>query len=271
MKIYTKKYHLVLCLFFSVSAFAQTKLDLTRCTADKAGEVPVYSNDFKWGMSLDEIKSKANDIYSSEKRLAKRVYYDSALKTLVFPFSPDRGGNVKIPDAFIKTIQRQVEKAFERGYVDALIFPDMGHSHFLIPEALYQKQLDPIPNDKFNLLYEKMFSMKEMKVVYHTAEQLKVMDENKKLIDDKKLMWRYFTRNLVGTNTAEPEIELVNATATSDANTLGEVAGYHWWGGGFNISASKSGCIPFKKGNQILYFDLSLYDLEPEPGTGGGD
>lgn len=266
-----KKYSALIVLFLAMNVFAQTNPDPRRCQPEKSGEIPVYSNDFKWGLSLADVKSLSGVMYDSQKRLAKRAYYDETLKTLVFPYDSSRGGNVKIPAAFLKAVQRHVEKSFERNYIDAVMFPDMGHSHFLIPEALYKKQLDPIPPNQFNQLYEKMFNMKEMKVVYHTAEQLSVMDGNKKLLDDKKLQWRYYTRNLVGQNLPEPDLELVNATATSDANTMGEadMPGYHWWGAGFNIHANKNGCIGFKKGNQIMYFDLSLYDLESEPGTGG--
>lgn len=263
MKITHLFYVLVL---FSLAAQGQVN---PRCNPEAAGETPVYSSDFRWGMTMTDITSKANEMYSSGKRLAKRAYYDSSLKTFVFPFDSERGGNIKIPASFIKAVQRHVEKAFERGYVDALMFPDMGHSHFIIPEALYQKVIDPIPVNQFNLLYEKMFAMKEMKVVYHTAEQIKVMDQEKKLLDDKKLQWRYYTRNLIGQNLPEPDVEIFNATAQSEANTVGEVEGYHWWGGGFNINASKDGCFAFKKGNKTFYFDLSLYDLESAPGSGG--
>lgn len=256
-------------LFVVCSAGASAALDPKRCSAQLPEEIPVYSSDFKWNLTLDEIKTIANNMYKSEKRLAKRAYYDESVKSIVFPESPSRGGNAKIPDQFAKTIAKHAEKAFARGYVDALIFPDMGHSHFLIPLSFYKKEIEPLPVSQFNLLYEKIMKNKGVKVVYHTAEQLQVMDESKKLIDDKKLQWRYFTRNLVGHNTVDPDIELVNATATSNANTMGEVSGYYWWGGGFNIHANQNGCFEFKKDGKTLYFDLSLYDLEPAPGSEG--
>ncbi len=259
----------ILIVFSSV--FAAAAPDLKRCAAQLPGEVPVYSSDFRWNLTLEEIKNLGSTMYGSEKRLGKRAYYDEAMKSLVFPEGPVRGGNVRIPEQFVKTVGKHVEKAFIRGYVDALIFPDMGHSHFLIPLGFYKKEIAPLPVDKFNLLYEKIMNNKDVKVVYHTAEQLQVMSEDKKLLDDKKLQWRYFTRNLVGHNTVDPDLELVNATTTSDANTMGEVSGYFWWGGGFNIHANKNGCFEFKKDGKVLYFDLSLYDLEPAPGSDGMD
>ncbi|MEQ1723880.1 MAG: hypothetical protein ABL930_11945 [Pseudobdellovibrio sp.] len=262
------KYFISALFFLSVNSFAQN-IDLKRCSADLAGEVPVYSSDFKWNLSLEEIRNLANVMYKSEKRLAKRAYYDESLKSYVFPMDASRGGSVKIPEQFAKTIAKHVEKAFVRGYIDAVLFPDMGHSHFLVPLPFYKKEIDPIPVNQFNTLYEKIMKNKDIKVVYHTAEQLKVIGEDKKLIDNKQLQWRYFTRNLVGHNTPDPDIELVNATATSEANTMGEMMGYYWWGAGFNIHANQNGCFAFKKEGKTMYFDLSLEDLAPVPGSGG--
>lgn len=256
-----------LVIISSLHSFAAQ--DLKRCMAELPGEIPVYSTDFKWNLTLEEIKNLANIMYNSEKRLARRAHYDGVMKSLVFPDDATRGGNVRIPEQFVKTVAKHVEKAFSRGYVDALIFPDMGHSHFLVPMSFYKKEIAPLPVNQFNILYEKIMKNKEVKVVYHTAEQLQVMDENKKLFDDKKLQWRYFTRNLVGHNTPDPDIELINATATSTANTVEKVSGYYWWGAGFNIHANQNGCFEFKKDGKTLYFDLSLYDLEPAPGSGG--
>ncbi len=255
-----------LLFFTAFQGFADP--DLKRCMSALPGEIPVYSSDFKWNLSLEEIKNLANIMYKSEKRLAKRAYYNEAAKSLVFPKGEDLGGNIRIPEQFVKTIAKHVEKAFARGYVDALIFSDMGHSHFLIPLSFYNKEIAPLSVNQFNqfnLLYEKIMKNKDIKVVYHTAEQLQVMDESKKLLDNKKLQWRYFTRNLVGHNTVDPDIEIINATATSAANTVGEISGYYWWGDGFNIHANQNGCFQFKKDGKILYFDLSLYDLEPAP------
>lgn len=93
---------------FSFQAVAQINVDLKRCIADLPGEVPVYSSDFKWNMTLEEIRNAAVTMYKSEKRLAKRAYYDEATKSYVFPMDASRGGNVKIPEQFVKTIAKHV-------------------------------------------------------------------------------------------------------------------------------------------------------------------
>jgi hypothetical protein len=255
-------------IFNLVWAQANTlRLDPKRCLADLPQEPQVYTSDFKWNMSLQDIRDASLKMYNSEKRLAQRAFLNSN-NELVFPNDDFRGGPIKLPMTFVNAVTKHIEKAFERGYIDAVLFPDMGHSHFLIPLAQYKKEIEPIPVNKFNVLYEKIFNSPNIKVVYHTAEQLRVMDESKKLIDDKYLQWRYYTRNLVGHNNANPDIELVNATATSNANTMGEVSGYYWWGGGFNIHANKNGCLSYKKDGKFFYYDISLQDLKPDPSLG---
>lgn len=254
-------------IFNMVFAQANTGLDPKRCLADLPQEPQVYSSDFKWNMSLQDIRDASTKMYNSEKRLAQRAFLNSN-NELVFPNDEFRGGPIKVPATFVKAVTKHIEKAFERGYIDAVLFPDMGHSHFLIPLDQYKKDIEPIPVSQFNVLYEKIFNNPNIKVVYHTAEQLRVMDENKKLIDDKYLQWRYYTRNLVGHNNANPDVELVNATATSNANTMGEVSGYYWWGGGFNIHANKNGCLSYKKDGKVYYFDISLEDLKSDPSLG---
>jgi hypothetical protein len=263
-----KYFYNIIFVFYSLTGAAA--LDTKRCLPELPGEIPVYSSDYKWDLTLDEITDIAISMYRSEKRLAQRAYYDRSMKSFVFPEGESLGGKVRIPEQFAKTIVKHVEKAFERGYVDALIFPDMGHSHFLVPMDFYKQEIEPLPLSQFNFIYQKIMQNKDVKVVYHTAEQLRFMDENKKLIDDKKLQWRFYTRNLVGHNTPEPDLEIFNATAENSANTMGEIRGYRWWGGGFNIHANKKGCFEFKRGGKAYYFDLSLRDLQPAPGIDAG-
>jgi hypothetical protein len=52
----------------------------------------------------------------------------------------------------------------------------------------------------------------------------------------------------------------------SPANTANELEGYKYWGAGFNLSAHKNGCFEYSVNGVTSRFDLSLYDLESEPG-----
>ena len=251
-------------LAFSLHSYA-FDIDTANCKKEAPGEIGVYEEDFKWNMSLEEIRNKAQELYQANKRLHERAYYDETLKSFVFPFTPVQGGTIRIPNNFIIAVTKHVEKAFERKYIDALLFPDMGHSHFLVPQKYYDKELRDLPVNQTNILYEKMMANKDVKVAYHTAEQLTTLDNENNPIKDKSVQWRYYTRNLIGHNNLNPDLEIFNATETSNANTMHEIPGYHWWGAGFNIHANKGGCFAFMKNGKKMYFDLSLKDIEPKP------
>lgn len=246
---------------------------IQRCQSPKVGEKQVYNQDFSWGMSLDDMKAKFQEIYHSGKRLKARAYYNKATGKFVLP--KDMSGGIKevsLSPKFIKSVRRHIEEALKHDYADYVMFPDMGHSHFLLPRDYYDKELANIPVSEMNILYEKMMASPQTKILYHTAEQLKVTDENDKLLPDRYLQWRFFTRNLVGDNRGEGNMKIYKAL-DSGANTIGEkeAHGDRWWGGGFNMSASVDGCFPYEQGGKTYYFDISLEDLpsDPEKGSGG--
>lgn len=216
----------------------------------------VYSEDFSWGVTLAEIKEKEELIYLSGKRLKERAYTRDG--KIYFSVEDDEA---EISLHFIEGLIKQVENAFEQKYVDALIFPDMGHSHFFIPMDIYNKDIKPIKNRK--LRYEKMYSMPELKILYHTAEQLKMVDENKILINDDELIWRYNTRNIVGDLNGSPLEVIVNDKSPfNTAHDYGAEGEYRYWGAGFNISGSIDGCFSYRRNGKDFYFDISLKDLE---------
>lgn len=243
--------------------------NMTHCAAEAAGETPVYSDDFKWGYSLGDIQERYKAIYGSGKRLGRRAFWNPKTGRLELPYDASRGGNVPLPENFVRAVIGHVEEAFASTYVDALIFPDMGHSHFLVPEELWKEKFDAYPVSAFNKLYEAMMSEPRLEVLYHTAEQLKTREKDGALVADPRTQFRYKTRNIVGGNPGPLRVE---QNPESTANTVNGVDGYKWWGGGFNISASKDGCFAASVGGRTVRFDLSLFDLEPSPGSmTGGD
>lgn len=241
--------------------------NMERCAPEAAGETPVYADDFKWGYSLGDIKERDKEIYASGKRLGRRAFWNPKTGRLELPYDSGRGGNVPLPEGFVRAVIGHVEEAFAASYVDALIFPDMGHSHFLIPEKLWEEKFEAYPVSEFNKLYEAMMSEPRLQVLYHTAEQLKTREEDGRLVADPRTQFRYKTRNIVGGNPGPLRVE---QNPQSTANTVNGVDGYRWWGGGFNISASKDGCFAASVGGRTVRFDLSLFDLEPSPGSQNG-
>lgn len=234
-----------------------------RCAPAQKDEKILYSSDFKWGYNPLEMIQKALDVYSSPKRLGRRAYWDAEKEKIFFPYEKDHGGAVEVSLDLIKTVAHQVERAFENKYIDAVFFPDMGHSHFLVPEKIMEQKYQSIPVENFSTLYREMLRDPEIKILYHTAEQLQVLDENKELLPDPHLQWRFRTRNLVGQNNPQSDLEILQ-NPESNANTVHGVSGYFWWGSGFNISANEKGCFEYRNQGQSFYFDLSLYDLEAD-------
>jgi hypothetical protein len=248
----------IITLFFLTSFQLKANIIRTEKCGKEISSDFVYSEDFSWGMSLDEIKKSEELIYLSGKRLKERAYTRDG--KVYFPLD---AREVEISQMFIEALVKQVENAFKQNYVDALVFPDMGHSHFFIPMDIYKNELRPIKDKKE--LYEKMYSLPELKILYHTAEQLKMLDENKNLINDKKLIWRYQTRNIVGDmNGSDMEVIVNEKSAFNTAHDYGAEGEYRYWGAGFNISGSKDGCFSYERNGQTYYFDISLKDLESQ-------
>lgn len=230
------------------------------CAPEGPGAARLGFADFKWGYTLPEMLAAFEKTYASDKRLGARAYWNAEKKRYELPYEDSRGGPVVLPPRLIAALTRHIEAAFAADYIDAVFFPDMGHSHLLIPDAVWKKVYDPYPVDKFSRMYEAMFDDPRIEIFYHTAEQLKMLESDKSVINDERVRWRHKTRNIAGLNTPDATLKVLQ-NPKSDANTVGEVPGYFWWGGGFNFSANKDGCFAYKAGGKTTRYDISLYDL----------
>ena len=239
-------------------------LEPDRCAPETERDEKIYSSDFRWNYTLPEMKEAFEKMYASRKRLPLRAYWNSEKKRYELPYMPERGGSVVLPESFIRNVARQIEQAYEKDCVDAVFFPDMGHSHFLIPKASWKSKYDAYPIDRFSEMYTEMFKDPEMEVFYHTAEQLKTRGQDGALVDDERTRWRHQTRNIAGRNSGDADLRVLQ-NPQSSANTVSEVEGFHWWGGGFNLSANENGCFSYQANGRTYYFDLSLFDLESAP------
>ncbi len=246
----------------AVSAVALLLLSLAagaerRCLPDGPDEQILRESDFRWNIDLEEIKARAQELYISPKRLIRKAYFKNG--NFVIPI--DSFGSVRdvrLTSTFIKSVTLHVEEGLKRRYVDAITFSDMGHSHFFIPQKFYDEVLSPIPIPEKHVFYETMLAHEGLKVLYHTAEQLKMTDDAGQLLPNRHTQWRFFTRNLVGDNGGLGKLELLhneehrhNTASTYDPD-------YRYWGGGFYISAHADGCFPFQHNGKTYYFDLNL-------------
>lgn len=233
------------------------------CGPPNQNEEFLYSEDFHWNMTMEEIETKFTSIYSSQRRLKGRAYWDNQMGSYILPL--DHGGEiqkVKIGETFISSVSRHIEKALQLSLAKAVIFPDMGHSHLLIPEDYFNREILPLPNSQTDLAYEKMLNSEKTKFLYHTAEQLKMKDAEQSLLSDRFLQWRFYTRNLVGDNFNQGLLD-IHSALDSKGNTANErhFPHFRWWGAGFNLSASQNGCFAYQSGDQTFYYDISLEDL----------
>lgn len=237
-----------------------------RCKPLSSEEQTLYSSDFRWGMDLVEMLQRWTAISQSPKRLGRRAYWDAEKKILKLPYESFRGGDIEVSETFIQTIARHIDQAFLKQYIDAVFFPDMGHSHLLIPQQLMTDIYSKYPVPQMSSFYRDVFRDSRIKVLYHTAEQLQTLDEAGQVLKDPHIQWRHHSRNIAGSLTPSAELEVLQNPA-SNANTVSEVPGYFWWGAGFNLSAHKDGCFEYSQAGHRFFFDLSMYDLEPDPGA----
>lgn len=241
----------------SVSQAAPTVAE--RCKRPAQNEPFVYSDDFKTWYTLEDMGKAFEETYQSGRRLKGRAFYDENLKSMVLTHHT---GPVKINSDFIKSVTRQVEISLERRYADFLFFPDMGHSHLHLPTEDYDRMKSVSP---INVMYEKFFAYPKLKMLYHTAEKLQVKPGERGqggFPQDPILLWRYFSRNPVGDNNGgENVFVLFNLDQPNKYNTVKDVPGHSEYSSGFDISASKDGCFPYKHQGKTMYFDISLESL----------
>ncbi len=259
--------NLILALLLShAPVYANEQLP---CPPQSASEPLLYMSEFSWGQNLEQMGAKFKEVYQSGKRLKGRAYLDSRGNYVVRMGE----GFVPVPVRFIGAVRRHIEISLERRYADFIFFPDMGHSHFFMPESEWDRVT--APSEQFRI-YTNLLALPSLKVLYHTAEQLRVREGERgqgAYPQDETLLWRYFSRNPVGDVITGENVAPYFAFENKSYNTLHELKGHRSWSAGFSVSASKDGCFRYTGTDGKEYrFDLSLEDLPYSPGGGeGGD
>lgn len=259
-----------LALVMLISSAVQAEVSKENCQKANSDEPIVYSSDFTWNASRADMKEKFAEMYESGKRLKARAFLNEEQVILPIEVYGKKDAKIKLTKEFIQNITSHIEEGLKNKYVEFVMFPDMGHSHFFIPQGYYDRVLGPMPVKEKDKMYELMFAHKDLKILYHTAEQLKMLDDNNEVLNDRHTQWRFYTRNLLGFNDSSDRVELLHQEdhMANTANFYRD--GYRYYGAGFNITATKNGCFPYKHKGKTYYFDLSLKDLESKPGAGGG-
>lgn len=253
--------------FLSLGLTAQAKglvySSSLRCSKPDAKEPYLVQSDFQWHYTRSEIQARFHEIYNSPKRLFKRAYWDSASSRFILPYRDANGGEIELPKQLIESVRLHIETAHRLRYIDAVFFPDMGHTHLLIPTEQWQQKYAKFSPQNLNQMFNLLFTDPSLKILYHTAEQLTTLNEDASPISDRATQWRFYTRNLVGTNDKSGNLEIVT-DLDSRANTVRDYPLHRYYGAGFNISANKQGCFSFWHNGQEFFFDISLFDLPAE-------
>jgi len=230
------------------------------CSAPKPSELILTTTDFKWYVTYDEMRLKFHEIYTSGKRLLHRARMAEDGAGIELLHISDLGERkIPISQGFIDNLTIHIEKGLALGYFDYVFFPDMGHSHLWVPQQLLNDFISPIVTaDQIAHFYHRVLTHPDTRFLYHTAEQLKMLDDKHNLLPDKHLNWRYFTRNIVGRNNGTAVLDMYR-NLDSIANTVCEPAkGYALWSAGFYVSSSEKGCFVYKHNDKTHYFDISL-------------
>lgn len=239
-----------------------------KCAPMTAGEEPVYQEDFKWGTPLLEMKSLFEKMYQSPKRLLNRLFWSEKQKQFILPIETLKGTEpAVVSETFIASVRAHLEQALQQGHADFGFFPDMGHNHFLIPDELWKSEYNSLDFNKLGEFYQKLFADSRVKMLYHTAEQLQMFDADHKLLPEKYIQYRYYTRNIVGKNTGERDLEV--HFSRSGYNTVSNVPGYFWWGPGVDFHSNENGCFEYQSPSGLLRFDISNTSL-PMKNIGNG-
>ena len=235
-----------------------------RCQPPSDDEENLYTNDYRWGYTPGELDKRYAELYASPKRPFGRARYNLDTDQFELPYVESWGGTVVLPQRLITNVRMHIEKALERKYVQAIIFPDMGHSHFFVPQEHWDSVYEGTPVSAISHRTTALLDDPELRVLYHTAEQLKMRDEEDNVLPDPELQWRHYTRNIVGDNRGAGVLDIIR-DLTSNANTARDMEGYEYIGAGFTLSANKNGCFPFVHKGETFYFDLSLSDAPLDP------
>ncbi len=237
----------------SLSLEDKISIAKTRCAPPSPDESSFFMDMFKQSASMEEIDELYIKTYNQKERLLNRAGFNPATQTFI---SQDSTTSVTLPEHYIKSVILHIENALRLNYVKYIFFPDMGHSHLLVPNQYYDEHIKgenfgPAPSS-LNAILE----AEGLKSLYHTAEHLKFKNGDD-LITDWYVQWRFYTRNPV--IDAKGHIE-IHTKEGARSNAVSNVKGYHW-NAGISISAHKNGCIPFEDSSgQIQYFDISAWD-----------
>ena len=240
-----------------VSVEKKLEIAKSRCLPPRSSDPILYATIFNGLFTEKQMKELYEDVYKSPDRLVNRIGYEADGRFV--------SRNLKKPSEYavynervLKGIILQIEEILKRDHARYVFFPDLGHSHFFIPLSYYESQM---ANRRLGLKDAQTVAMgaKGLKILYHVAEKLIMTDEDRKVLPEVDVQWRFHTRNPTGD--LRGNIKILKNFSIPGANTVRSLEGHRYYAG-FYISANKNGCFPFETPTgEINYFDLSAWHL----------
>lgn len=232
----------------------------TFCTPFATGEKP-FERNYEIYQNKQDLQNYVSQVYQGSRRLHDRAYWDTKEKSLVLPYA---GTAIKVPAAFWEGLSKQFSQALKNDYATGVVYPDMGHIHILLPSSSWERIKKSAESKALRI--EALLSSPEVQALYHTAEmvQLKVGDfATGTFPQDPWKLWRYFTRNLLGTFHPAAQLEVIWAGEKPKYNTVREIAGMTEVSVLYFI-ANREGCIPFAAEGTTKYFDMTFSTIPYE-------
>ncbi|KYG65738.1 hypothetical protein AZI86_01290 [Bdellovibrio bacteriovorus] len=242
-------------LIISAFSFSARAFDApVNCTPFGNSEQP-FERDYKFLNSKEAIDQDALATYQGEHRLKGRAYWDQNQRAYVLPYSQS---GVPLTQNFIKGLSAHFAKALENRYADAIIYPDMGHAHLVLPT---QEWIDTKKStEDMTARVNAALASPRIKALYHTAEMVHIKEGDfakGRMPQDPWKLWRYFSRNLLGSFESLPSLEVLWAGPKAVYNTVREVPSMTEVTTVYFV-AHKSGCFPFKAPEGEKFFDITF-------------
>jgi hypothetical protein len=229
------------------------------CVTFAEGEKPL-TRESKVLVSKSELEEGFRKKYDGVERLKARAFWSASRGVYLIPYS---GSAAVVSDVFIQGVTKHVSTAIKNRYADAVYYSDFGHAHLLLPESEWQqiKTIDDPANRMTAIL-----KSSSLKALYHTVEnvQLKEGDfTHGAFPQDPWKLWRYFSRNLLGSFGDSAGLEVIFAGPDALYNTVRDIPGMANVSTIY-ISANRGACFPYAGDKAEMYFDLTFETIPYE-------
>ncbi len=225
-----------------------------RCSFPDPDEPVLTQSHFAWRQTIEEMGARYEEHYNAPYRMKDRAYWDPDKQEFVLLYQDKL---VTLSRRIIVNTTMHIEKSLALKYVDYIYFSDMGHNHFFIPWDRWDNVYSQIPIAERDTFYNTLFDDPELRILYHTAEQLDMLDENNQVYSDRHIQWRYYTRNIVGDNKYHGVVDIIHNFSRA-MNTAHDLEGHRYYGAGFYFGAHKDGCFPFVHEGREYYYDITF-------------